>query len=104
VADCDLLQPLPLQPADFEAARRKLSGGFNELVSKPIPVESLSSCSAGDGKVLEQVVERVMKEINLSLVRGPVGADSGEVMLAGSLRKATGAVEERALVTITLER
>ena len=98
VNDCDLLQPLRMTSSDFEAVRRRLSGGFNELISKPMPLQSLLALPtpvAQDADSVHSAVLNLLRsEMNLHLVQdGPT-----EVMFAGCLRK--GAAEEKALLSI----
>ena len=97
VSDCDLLQPLRMTYPDFEAARRRLTGGFNELVSKPIHLNDTVFSAKAAGRdssfVHSEVVNLLQKELNLFLVQ-----NESEVLFAGSRRKGSG--EEKALVSV----
>jgi hypothetical protein len=98
VNDCDLLQPLRMTSSDFDGARRRLSGGFNELISKPMPLQSLLALPAPipqDSDSVHCAVSNLIRsEMNLHLVQG----GPTEVMFAGCFRK--GATEEKALLSI----
>ena len=100
VGDCDLLQPLPLSPQEFEACRKRLTGGFNELVSKPMTAASLGvgESVTENGEIEGELVGRILRQVNLSVVQQRLG----EVMLAGCFKRAGS--EERALLTIIIDK
>ena len=96
--DWDLVQPLIMKCADFEAVRGRL-GGFSEICkSYPIDALKLSGNSpAGDNEM--ELLMRVKCALNMYLVQG---AGLGELMFAGAVRK--GLQEHRLLVTILTNR
>lgn len=92
----DLLVPTNLSYADFDTARKRLTG-FSEVV-KSFPAMSLNLPSDG-GSVEPILISRVKRMLNVFLVQG---AGLGELMFAACARK--GMMEEKVLVTVTSDR
>jgi hypothetical protein len=91
----DLLNPLPMSSRDFESYRSKLKG-INEA-ERSYPLTSLGLRASLD---LEDKVLQLMKKlVNVYVAQGP---GSGEIYLAGFLRKA--GVDDKVLLTVTSSR
>ena len=98
INDWDLLQPLGMRSADFEALRSRL-GGFGEIC-KTVSAAALSfSDHSPLGDVEMQLIARMRSALNMYLVQG---AGLGELMFAASAKK--GLTESRLLVTIDTGR
>lgn len=94
INDWDLLLPYQTTSAEFEVLRKRLSGGFNEVI-RAYPLETLNLFQGTNADTELDLISRVKRIVNVYLVQG---AGVGELMFAGSVRK--GLVEERAYITI----
>lgn len=93
INDWDLLLPFTTTSSEFEVQRKRL-GGFNEIVKAyPTSAFQFSNEDIADNEL--ELISRVKKVVNVYLVQG---AGVGELMFAGTVRKAL--VEEKVFITI----